>query len=69
VLDSKREKLLSLEKTVKLVDPANVLKKGYTLTLFHDKLLSETNFPIVGDEVETITAVGKLKSKVLTTKK
>lgn len=57
-------KLTQIETTIKLVHPDNALRKGYTITLFNGKVLSEDNYPKEGDEIQTTSIVGTLKSKV-----
>ena len=58
-----------LEKTVRILSPENVLKRGYSMTLFKGKTVSSTNLPSDNDEIETITADRILKSKVLSLEK
>ncbi len=59
--------LASVSKQVSLVHPENVLKRGYSITLFNGKSLTAPDSLAPGDEVETILFKGKLKSKILTT--
>jgi len=63
--DNAKRQLNQMETTVKLVDPVNVLKKGYTISLFNGKSFSKDNFPGMGDVFETISAEGMVKSKVV----
>ncbi|MBN9292499.1 MAG: exodeoxyribonuclease VII large subunit [Flavobacteriia bacterium] len=63
--DHAKRQLNQMETTVKLVDPVNVLRKGYTLSLFNGKSFSKDNFPGMGDVFETISTEGTLKSKVV----
>ena len=53
-----------LENTVRNLDPQNVLKRGFSLTMFNGKTINELNLPMVGDEITTITAQNILKSTV-----
>lgn len=69
VSDNAKRQLNQMEITVKLVDPVNVLKKGYTISLFNGKSFSKDNFPDMGDVFETISAEGTVKSKVVEGKK
>lgn len=59
--------LASVSRQVSLVHPENVLKRGYSITLFNGKSLTAPDSLTPGDEVETILFKGKLKSKILTT--
>ena len=63
-LDYSRMNLNLLENTVRNLDPQNVLKRGFSLTMFNGKTINELNLPIVGDEITTITAQNILKSTV-----
>lgn len=63
-LDYSRMNLNLLENTVRNLDPQNVLKRGFSLTMFNGKSINELNLPIVGDEITTITAQNILKSTV-----
>jgi exodeoxyribonuclease VII large subunit len=47
-----------------MLDPMNVLKRGFSLTTFGGKIIKEGNFPEKGDLIQTQTAVGKIHSKV-----
>ena len=63
-LDYSRMNLNLLENTVRNLDPQNVLKRGFSLTMFNGKTINELNLPMVGDEITTITAQNILKSTV-----
>ena len=63
-LDYSRMNLNLLENTVRNLDPQNVLKRGFSLTMFKGKTINELNLPMVGDEITTITAQNILKSTV-----
>ncbi len=60
---SKNELRIS-ENKVEMLDPMQVLKRGFSITTFGGKTIKETNFPKKGDLIQTTTAFGKLDSKV-----
>jgi exodeoxyribonuclease VII large subunit len=62
-----KRKLDYFENTVKHLDPVNLLKKGYSITRYNGKILTETNKLKAGNEVETILYHGKFTSKVIKT--
>ena len=63
-LDHSRVNLVLVENTVRNLDPQNVLKRGFSLTMFNGKTVNELNLPMEGDEITTITAQNILKSVI-----
>jgi len=63
-LDEQLKKLNYLQKSVSLLDPQDVLKKGYSITKHNGKLLTKASKLKQGDEIETILYEGGLVSKV-----
>jgi len=55
----------SLTQIIKLVDPINVLQRGYSITTLNGKTVSERNPADEGDTIQTRTANFMLTSKVL----
>lgn len=60
----KQENLQQLERSLRLVDPQEVLKRGYSLTLKNGKLISVDNPVSEGDEIETRTAYMDIRSQI-----
>ncbi|MCF8364941.1 MAG: exodeoxyribonuclease VII large subunit [Bacteroidales bacterium] len=62
----KNEKLLidGLEKNIRLMDPKNVLKRGFSITLKNGKAISTANEIEEGDQIDTLLMDGKLTSIV-----
>ncbi len=56
--------LTQYEEEIASLDPANVLKRGFTYTTFNDLPVSKSNLPQEGDQIQTYFEVGKLKSIV-----
>lgn len=52
------------ESKVKMLDPMQVLKRGFSLTTLGGQTIKENNFPKKGDLIQTITVFGKFDSKV-----
>jgi len=61
---TENDKLTHTLQLIKAQDPLLLLKKGYTITRFAGKSLKETAHLKAGDELETITAAGKVNSIV-----
>lgn len=63
------EQLKNLEKIVQLVDPMNVVKRGYTITNVNGKILKSVEQIKEGDILNTFTADGNIDSQVTKIKK
>jgi exodeoxyribonuclease VII large subunit len=57
-------KLGQLEQSIRLMDPINVLNRGYSITTFNGKSIGENNDVTTGDEIVTRTAKFELVSTV-----
>ncbi len=62
--ERKESDLEQLEKTVNILNPSNVLQRGYSLTLLNGKILSAKNKPKKGDLIESKTNSLTLFSRV-----
>ncbi len=62
VLVTNKFRISSLSDKVRLLEPHNVLKRGYSITLFKGNAVRNTEELEVGDEIETLTQEGKMKS-------
>lgn len=67
-LKEAEKKLDGLEKQLKLLDPASVLNRGYSITLINGKPISAVQEIKTGEELETITAKHRIKSTVKSAK-
>ncbi len=63
-LKVQHNKLLHFEGQVRLVDPENVLKRGYSLTYKNGQLIKSVGNLYIGDELVTQLADGKVTSKL-----
>lgn len=63
-LNRSKEKLDNLEKNIQILHPANVLKRGYSITLFEGKALANVSSIKNGSEVKTILSDGSFDSIV-----
>ena len=59
-----QERLKRSENTVRLLNPDNVLKRGFTLTLKDGKIVKSANDLNIGDELSTRFADGNVQSKI-----
>ena len=64
-LRSEMQKIDSLETNLNMADPANVLKRGYSITYLNGKLIKTDTDIIEGDKIETKFANRTLSSKVV----
>lgn len=60
-------RLTNIEKTIGLLHPSNVLKRGYSITMFNGKVLTSAFEVGEGEEIKTILTDGRLTSTVLQT--
>ena len=58
-----------LESKVKMLDPQNILRRGYSITLHQGKIVKSTKSLKDGNEIETILSDGRVKSVVQKNKK
>jgi len=58
------QKLAMYEQVAQLSDPANILKKGFSITLVNDTVLHDSKHVKEGEEMVTILYKGKVKSIV-----
>ena len=63
-LEKETAKLDWLEKNRQLVDPQNILNRGFSITLIKGKAIKSAECLNDNDTIETILAKGKIKSKV-----
>lgn len=64
ILEKEQNKVERLEQSVKLMDPINVLKRGYSITTLNGKTVSESNPVKSGDLILTRTANFSIESEV-----
>lgn len=57
-------KLNTLDKNIEILNPENVLKRGYSITLFNGKALKSTDKIIINDKITTLVADGEIISTV-----
>jgi exodeoxyribonuclease VII large subunit len=70
LLSDKKQSLVTLEKNVAILDPINILKRGFTLTLDKDgRSIKNAGQVKAGDTITTVLADGTLISKVEESKK
>jgi len=65
-VDSKNAKLKLLEVTLNILNPDNVLKRGYTITSLNGKILKSKESIRKDDALETRFCDGTVSSKVIT---
>lgn len=51
-IDQKQNELIQIQRSIDLLNPKNVMKRGYTVTRFNGKSVSKSNSPHIGDELE-----------------
>jgi exodeoxyribonuclease VII large subunit len=65
LLNSNSTRLGSLEKSIRILDPANVLRRGYTITSHKGKIIKEGRELKTDDVIDTMFTDGSLKSRVV----
>jgi exodeoxyribonuclease VII large subunit len=68
LLLTKNIRLVTLDNTLKILSPENVLHRGYSVTSVNGKILKSTDQIRNGDLIDTQLYKGKLRSKVFGTK-
>lgn len=61
---TEKKNLVSIQEKLRLVDPQNILKRGYSLTMMNGKILKSVQLVKEGDRLETWLSDGKLESTV-----
>ena len=64
-INNNRIKLTGLDKTLNILNPENVLRRGYTITSFNGKILKNRNLLKKDDYIDTLFTDGTIKSKVV----
>jgi len=64
LLDNMKKKTESAENSLKILDPRNVLKRGYTITSLNGKILRSGNQLKTNDLITTRFSDGSVKSRV-----
>lgn len=59
-----RNELSAIEKTIQVMDPVHVLRRGFSITTAKGKVITDISSIAVGDELSTTTASGIIKSTV-----
>ncbi|HEY3369469.1 MAG TPA: exodeoxyribonuclease VII large subunit [Prolixibacteraceae bacterium] len=64
IFRSESRNLRQIEEKLRLVDPQNILKRGYSMTTINGKILKSVKLVRVGDLLETRLGDGSIASKV-----
>ena len=62
-------RMTNITRTVGNMDPANVLKRGYTITRVNGKAITSIDQVSLSDTIQTIAADGAIGSEVTTIKR
>ena len=68
ILENKKHDMLILTKTLKLVNPLNILENGYSLVTKEDKVINDSKSLKKDDEVNIRLYKGEVKAKVMEVK-
>lgn len=63
-LESGKHNLAGLEKNLDLLRPEAVLRRGYSLSFYHDKVLTDARLLVAGDTIKTQLANGTFIAEV-----
>jgi exodeoxyribonuclease VII large subunit len=61
---AEKKNLTSIQEKLRLVDPQNILKRGYSLTMINGKIVKSVKNLTVGDRIETNLSDGAVESLV-----
>ena len=61
----KRNQITWMEDKLHLLDPANLLRRGYSITLANGKVVRSARMPEKGQRIETMLYDGKVESVVV----
>ncbi|MCK4922801.1 MAG: exodeoxyribonuclease VII large subunit [Bacteroidales bacterium] len=64
IINLENQKLISFHKALKILDPINILKRGYSLSYFKGMLIKESGKLKSGDEIQTRLYKGQIISRV-----
>lgn len=64
-LEKNKSHLETLEQKLELLNPENILKKGYSLTIKDDKIITDASELNDGDTITTKLSIGTINSKVI----
>ncbi|MBU1009384.1 MAG: exodeoxyribonuclease VII large subunit [Bacteroidetes bacterium] len=65
LVDVNKHLLRQHERTLDLLNPENLLRKGYSMTLLHGKLVTNASELAIGDTITTRLADGSIDSNIL----
>ncbi|HBF88110.1 MAG TPA: exodeoxyribonuclease VII large subunit [Bacteroidales bacterium] len=68
-IENQKHKLETAENTTELLNSDNLLKKGYSITSQNGKIIRDINEIELNAEIETVLYKGRIKSKIMQTKK
>ncbi|HRS54263.1 MAG TPA: exodeoxyribonuclease VII large subunit, partial [Bacteroidales bacterium] len=57
-----QKELLHIEEKIKILDPINILKRGYSITLYNNKPIKNSEDIKEGDKIKTKLMNGELTS-------
>lgn len=64
LINNQKQQLSFIEKSIEILKPDNVLKRGYSISLFNGKLLTTVEQLKNGDQIETVLYQGKVISVI-----
>lgn len=65
VLTKEQERINRNSNTVRLLNPENILRRGYTLTMKNGRIIKSAHLADKNEEIETVFSDGKIKSKII----
>lgn len=64
LLKNNSEKMNAMRTSLNILNPENILKRGYTITSLNGRILKNSELVLLDDAIETTFSVGKILSKV-----
>jgi exodeoxyribonuclease VII large subunit len=66
-LEKEQLRVTEMENMVRLMDPRNVLKRGYSITTLNGQTIQKNNQAKIGDTIQTVTFDFEISSTILKT--
>ena len=65
LIQKEEKRVATLNAALEILNPENVLKRGYTITLQNDRIVKNSQDLKQGDIIETMFSDGLIESKII----
>jgi exodeoxyribonuclease VII large subunit len=67
-IEKENQRILEMENMIRLMDPKNVLRRGYSITTINGQTIKKNNQAKIGDTIQTVTFDFEISSTIINTK-